>query len=1003
MVNSRKTFLDLGLACFICLGACAFESRADSTAQLTLTNGWNLISLPLQPADTRITTVLASIRGAYNAVWTYSNGHWYGFNPSVPGLDDLTNLEAGQAYWIDMRKIAVLKITGLPPVNAANDLAGRNLTPGWNLLGYSSSRSNNASDAFSVMASQLDLAAADAGSGSGWLVYQPGNSNNTLGALPPYRGVWAHVNTNSSWIAPNYRGTLVNAESGNPVPGATVTLGGIEAQAKTDAQGAFIVAGVSDDSAQLLTAAAPSYTSVTTMINVSDSTGPSTNSPTIAPLASPFVADVLVPQNNSIWLQAGACSQPGILVKGYTALQDQSNFLYDIVFVIDTSGSTARPTGFDLNGDGQIDSVFEAEVEACRQLTRTLTDTNHIRFGLVKFGRYHTKNAPNGSISDGPIETNETRIVQPLTSDPVAFDAALNTVVSEGANGGTDTAAGIGLGIDALLQAPPVGADYRVTPIRHIVLLTDGIPTLPIENGSTQQRGDRLATIAAAQAAAASNIMVHPVVIDPSAFAERKLTTMPTVQAITGVPGDMARINTNDFNQLPDILSHLDLTSIPAVTVVDHTTGTNWNITVEPNGWFEALLPVSIGTNNWEFQFSSGDVNSNQTITRLVTFVVYPTNSVLDVVGLTASNTPVSQLPYLNGPTGTRLHDTGPEHSLLYVLTNKVPQARVLPGVESFHTSSGNMTLQFIFKGAGYNSDVGYFLFDPANPPRSAAEALAGVGPTNILLNSGNVPFDTLNVTGFVNTIQVPAGVSVGLFMVPNGRLADAQNPPPLCGAFPIALSASSLANVSPGTVLSNIWNGSQSGNFGWLSWTGDSSDPTLVTSLTLPGDSSTYVNPDYPTDHELVVGDWVSARPGVSNSKGVRTALNTLIGSTIVVPVWDQARGSGSKAAYHISAFANVQIVSYQLSSQNVIAARFLGFANCGRRVNAPLFTLSSLNPGQFSQAMSFYDPVGQQIVCAFEDIDIMSQNSDLDFQDLVFTVKPIDPLPQRTDCFDP
>jgi hypothetical protein len=225
--------------------------------------------------------------------------------------------------------------------------------------------------------------------------------------------------------------------------------------------------------------------------------------------------------------------------------------------------------------------------------------------------------------------------------------------------------------------------------------------------------------------------------------------------------------------------------------------------------------------------------------------VVYPPNTVVDTAGLTASNSPVSELTYIDGPTGKPLYGGGPELSLLSVLTNKAPSARLLPGVESFRTLGGTMTLEFIFKGAGYNSDVGYFLFDPSNPPKTAAEVMAGLGSTNIFLNSGIVPNNSLNVSGLVNTLQVPPGVAVGLFMIPNGTLADAQ-----------------------------------------------------------------------------------------------------------------------------------------------------------AGRGNAPLFTLASLNPGQFAQAMTFYDPAGHQIVCAFEDIEIMSNNSDLDYQDLVFTVKPVDAMPQSTEC---
>src|SRR5215472_2940903 len=78
------------------------------------------------------------------------------------------------------------------------------------------------------------------------------------------------------------------------------------------------------------------------------------------------------------------------------------------------------------------------------------------------------------------------------------------------------------------------------------------------------------------------------------------------------------------------------------------------------------------------------------------------------------------------------------------------------------------------------------------------------------------------------------------------------------CELYPIALSAQTLSNAAPGAILTDIYNGTQPGSFGWLSWGGSPSEPTLVTSLTPSGDSSTYVNPDNPTDHQISVGDWV-------------------------------------------------------------------------------------------------------------------------------------------------
>ena len=158
------------------------------------------------------------------------------------------------------------------------------------------------------------------------------------------------------------------------------------------------------------------------------------------------------------------------------------------------------------------------------------------------------------------------------------------------------------------------------------------------------------------------------------------------------------------------------------------------------------------------------------------------------------------------------------------------------------------------------------------------------------------------------------------------------------CGLYPIALSSQTLTGVQPGTVVNNIMNGKQPGNFGWLTWAGSPSVPTLAASLTPPGNSDTYVNPDNPNDRVLSVGDWVQGKPGVSNSKNVRDALDALKAVDIVVPVWDQTRGQGNNADYRVAAFARMRLIGYNLPGQSRITARFLGYASCGQENQAPL-----------------------------------------------------------------
>jgi hypothetical protein len=170
----------------------------------------------------------------------------------------------------------------------------------------------------------------------------------------------------------------------------------------------------------------------------------------------------------------------------------------------------------------------------------------------------------------------------------------------------------------------------------------------------------------------------------------------------------------------------------------------------------------------------------------------------------------------------------------------------------------------------------------------------------------------------------VAVGSLLGTLLI--GSAAHAQT----CPSFPIALPAQLLLNVPTNSVITDIFSGDQLNNFGWLTWTGDPSDPALITSLTPPGDSTGYINPDNPVDQEINAGDWVSGRSSVSNRSSMRNALNNLLGTDIIVPVFDDVRGSGSSLAYHVAGFAHVQLVDYRLPSMNKISILFIEFTDC-------------------------------------------------------------------------
>ncbi len=169
----------------------------------------------------------------------------------------------------------------------------------------------------------------------------------------------------------------------------------------------------------------------------------------------------------------------------------------------------------------------------------------------------------------------------------------------------------------------------------------------------------------------------------------------------------------------------------------------------------------------------------------------------------------------------------------------------------------------------------------------------------------------------------------------------------PVCGLYPITLHISLVEAATPGDELVDILSGTQPGNFGWLSWTGDPSSPALATALTPPGNSDTYVNPTDSTDHLVSIGDSVEGVPSITNSAAVGDALDNLKGVLIEIPIWDSSLQQGNNTVYHIVRFALVEITGYHLPSENRISAIFHDFARCEPPVASDdLYEISEDNP---------------------------------------------------------
>ena len=103
---------------------------------LNLKAGWNYISIPVEPIDSSIKTVLSSIWSYITStISSYQNGKWLSW--VIPwDTGDLTKITSEYGYIIKLSQNANLTVSGIPNTNKIS------LISGWNLVGFRSNYTN---------------------------------------------------------------------------------------------------------------------------------------------------------------------------------------------------------------------------------------------------------------------------------------------------------------------------------------------------------------------------------------------------------------------------------------------------------------------------------------------------------------------------------------------------------------------------------------------------------------------------------------------------------------------------------------------------------------------------------------------------------------------------------------------------------------------------------------------------------------------------------------------
>ena len=308
--------------------------------------------------------------------------------------------------------------------------------------------------------------------------------------------------------------------------------------------------------------------------------------------------------------------KPGETVKNKTdmaplaglALAGERPTNFDVMLVLDVSGSTEYPSGIDVDGDGVLgetvrslnpgeadtvntdpdDSILSAEVAASKSLLDGL-DPRRVHVGVASF---------SGEVDPvtgrGLNRGNDALLELPLSSDYNAVRGALEAVRLRGPNGGTNMEAGVKLALRELASLPGAQSKPQPNAKKVILFLTDGKPSLPFGLANVEDKEDMLAAIDAAQLAKVAGVTLNVYGLGPEAI-DYPVAATEMAKATGGLytpvrtPGDIVTM-----------LSGVSFANVEDVVAVNLTlqewAGPN-DILLAPDGSFKGFVPVRPGLN----------------------------------------------------------------------------------------------------------------------------------------------------------------------------------------------------------------------------------------------------------------------------------------------------------------------------------------------------------------------------------------------------------------------
>lgn len=283
-MRQRAALTSLLLSCLLAILMIVPGMTGAGEVAIPILPGWNMVSLPVQPADPAIAPVLAGSSASLTSVWKWENGVWAVCLPGMPdkgtayasgkGFVPLTDLNSGEGFWLNASSAGQLVAKGQSPGSTVLSIGS-----GWSLAGLKSGAALTVDQLFSGV--KQKITSVWVWKDSAWAVALPGNPDDGvayaqgkgfshLTEIQPGVGFW--VNASEAVTVPLAEGKVMAQSGGTltPVAKATVFLNN-NAIAITNDNGLFqyqtsnplIVTvkaeGFSDQTGQLTTDGVRSY------------------------------------------------------------------------------------------------------------------------------------------------------------------------------------------------------------------------------------------------------------------------------------------------------------------------------------------------------------------------------------------------------------------------------------------------------------------------------------------------------------------------------------------------------------------------------------------------------------------------------------------------------------------------------------------------------------------------------------------------------------------------